>query len=250
MPKNPLKLKVAYLLPDLLDGFCDKANTDAFVFRASCRGIDVQLHNVLEHEKITSTKYDFYYIGGSCANTVSSNLEQANLSLKNNMDELHIASASGVPMLAVNLGYQLFGNFYQFHNKTRTEGIKLLDVDTFASKKNYYGAAVGICNFLKNKTVAGFENHSMRTYLRENAAPFLTIKKGHGNNGEDKTEGARNNNVIGTYLTSALLAQNPHLCDFFIAVALRIKYKCKVPLTPLCDDIEWYSHNFIVENYR
>lgn len=248
MPNNPLKLKIAYLLPDLLDGFCDRANVDAFIFRAACRGIDVQLYNVLEHEKISSTKFDFYYIGGSSLNSNSDSLEHAISSLKNNSDELNIASNAGVPMLAVNLGYQLFGNFYQFHNKTRTEGLKLLDVDTIASKKNSFGPVVGICNFLKNKTIAGFENHAMKTYLRENAAPFLTIKKGDGNNSQDKTEGARNNNIIGTYITSALLAQNPHLCDFFIAVALRIKYKCKVPLTPLCDDIEWYSHNFIIEN--
>ena len=244
MSSNPLKLKIAYLLPDVLESFCDEANVKAFLWRANLRGIDVQIYNVLEHEKIQSTKYDFYYIGGSN----SENLEKALLSLKTNKDELHIASSAGIPMLAVNCGYQLFGNFYQLHNKTRLEGLKLLDVDSIASKKPFFGPVTGICNFLKNKTIAGFENHSIKTYLRPSAAPFLTIKKGLGNNAEDKTEGARNNNVIGTYLTSALLPQNPHFCDFLIAVALRIKYKCKVPLTPLCDDIEWYSHNYIVEN--
>ena len=75
----------------------------------------------------------------------------------------------------------------------------------------------------------------------------MILSKGRGNNGRDKTEGARFNNVIGTYITSPILAQNPHLCDFFIATALRVKYKCRVPLTPLCDDIEWYSHNFILD---
>jgi len=248
MPNNPLKIKIAYLLPDLLDGFCDKANVDAFTFRASCRGICVQLYNILEHEKILSSKYDFYYIGGSSANTFMSNFEAALLSLKKNSSELQAAASAGVPMLAVNLGYQLFGNYYQLHNKTIQEGIKLLDVDTIASKKQVFGTITGTCGFLKNKTVAGFENHSMETYLKENSTPFLTVKKGRGNNGQDKTEGARSNNVIGTYITSPLLAQNPHLCDFLIAMALRIKYKCKVPLTPLLDDIEWYSHNYIIEN--
>ena len=62
MSSNPLKLKIAYLLPDILESFCDEANVKAFLWRANLRGIDVQIYNVLEHEKIQSTKYDFYYI--------------------------------------------------------------------------------------------------------------------------------------------------------------------------------------------
>ena len=85
------------------------------------------------------------------------------------------------------------------------------------------------------------------TYLSQGVGHFLTLKTGHGNNGRDKTEGARIYNTIGTYIISPLLAQNPNLCDFLIATSLRIKYKCRVPLTRLCDDIEWYSHNYILE---
>ena len=244
MSKNPLKLKIAYLYPDILESFCDRANVEAFKYRANLRDVEVNIYEINDYEKISASKYDFYYIGGS--NT--SNLEVALGHLEKNKDELMVAAAAGVPMLAVNCGYQLFGNYYQLHNKTRIEGIKILDVDSIASRKHIFGNVTGICHFLKNKTIAGFENHRIVTYLKANTTPFLTITKGKGNNGEDKTEGARFNNVIGTYLTSPILAQNPHLADFFISCALRIKYKCKVPLAPLCDDIEWYSHNYITEN--
>ena len=243
MSKNPLKLKIAYLYPDILKSFCDKANIDVFIQRAKKRNVEVSLHEIYANERVQASKYDFYYIGGSNTQALDYTLSF----LEKNKEELKIAAYSNVPILAINCGYQLFGNSYQLHNQTRKEGIKILDVDTITGKNLYYGAVVGVCPFLRNRTIVGFENHGMITHLKSGVAPFLILRQGKGNNGCDKTEGARFNNVIGSYLTSPLLAQNPHLCDFFIAVALRIKYKCKIPLTSLCDDIEWYSHNFILE---
>lgn len=243
MSKNPLKLKIAYLCPDILQGFCDKANIDVFIQRAKERNIEISLNEIYANDRVQASKYDFYYIGGS--NTQA--LEDALKFLKRNEEELKIAAYSNVPMLAINCGYQLFGNSYQLHNQAKVEGIKIFDIETYTGKNLHYGSLIGVCPFLRNKTIVGFENHGMVTILKSGVAPFLILQKGKGNNGKDKTEGARFNNVIGSYLTSPILAQNPHLCDFFIAVALRIKYKCKIPLTSLCDDIEWYSHNFILE---
>ena len=244
MSKNTLKLKIAYLYPDILQGFSDEANVNAFAFRAYLRDINVQITRICANDKIQASKYDFYYIGG----TNIQELELAMKHLSQNKDELTIASQAGVPMLAIKCGYLLFGNSYQLHNKNQIEGIKLLNVDSIAGKNHHFGNIIGTCEFLKNKTVVGFEDHGILSYLKSGVAPFLTLQKGKGNNGRDKSEGARTNNIIGSYITSPLLAQNPHLCDFLIATALRIKYKCRIPLTPLCDDIEWYSHNYIIEN--
>lgn len=244
MPRNSLKLKIAYLYPDLLHGFSDLANVETFATRARWRDIDVSISYINSNDKVQASRYDFYFIGGSNIQ----NLEYCLYYLRQNEDEIRVAAMSGVPILAVNCGYLLFGNYYQLHNKTQVEGLKILDVDSIAGKTHHWGSVNGTCEFLKNKTVAGFENHGILSYLKQNAAPFLRLHSGLGNNGRDKTEGARFNNVIGTYITSPILAQNPHLCDFLIATALRIKYRCRIPLTPLCDDIEWYSHNFILDN--
>jgi len=243
MPKNPLKLKVAYLYPDILQGFCDDANIEAFTRRAKWRDIDIKVHLINANDKVQSSRYDFYYIGGN--NTNSLNLAMP--FIKQNEDELRIATMSGVPMFAVNSGYQAIGNFYQLHNSPQQDGLGILNVESVANKKFFRGNVIGNCNFLSNRTIVGFENHGIATYLKDGVVPFLTLQTGFGNNGKDKTEGARMYNTIGTYLSGAILAQNPHLCDFFIAVALRVKYKCKIPLTRLKDDIEWYSHNYILE---
>ena len=245
MSKNPLKLKIAYLYPDILQSCCDKANIEVFVKRTKWRDLDISVDEISTNDKISSvSKYDFYYIGGS-------NIEAMNFCinhLKQNQDELKIASMSYVPMLAINCGYQLFGNSFQLPNKTEIEGIKILNITSYTDKKYQYGYIKGECSFLKRKSIVGFENHITTTKLLENTTPFLTLQKGFSN-GKNKTEGARFNNVIGTYITSPIFAQNPNLCDFFIIAALAIKYKCKIPLTALCDDIEWYSHDFI-ENMK
>ena len=235
MPKNPLKLKIGYLYPDILQGFCDDANVETFSKRAKWRDIDVQIHTICANEKITASKFDFFYIGGNSAEA----LNIAMPFLKQNQNELKTASMSSVPMLAVNSGYLAFGNSYQLRNFPKQDGLGILNVDSVVNKKYLRGNVVGTCNFLNNKTVVGFENHTIATFLKKDTVPFLTLKKGFGNNEKDKGEGARVYNTIGTYISSPILAQNPHLCDFLLAVALRVKYKSKIPLTRLKDDIEW-----------
>lgn len=243
MSNNPLKLKVAYLYPDILQSFCDKANVEAFALRARARDIDVQIVEVYANEKFIASKFDFYYLGGS--NT--QNLEYALKYLRQNEAELVSANMANVPMLLVNCGFILFSNFYQLHNQMQVQGLSILNVDMGAGKEYHYGNIVGNCEFLGNHTIVGFENHGILAYLKPGVAPLITLSKGMGNNGKDKTEGARVNNIIATFITSPILAQNPHLCDFLISSALRIKYQCKIPLAPLTDDIEWYSHNYIVD---
>ena len=82
MSKNPLKLKIAYLYPDILESFCDRANVEAFKYRANLRDVEVNIYEINDYEKISASKYDFYYIGGS--NT--SSLEVALGHLEKNKD--------------------------------------------------------------------------------------------------------------------------------------------------------------------
>jgi len=72
--------------------------------------------------------------------------------------------------------------------------------------------------------VTGFENHSGRTYLGESVKPLGHIIKGYGNNGEDKTAGARFNNVFCSYSHGPVLPKNPVLCDYILETALTRRY--------------------------
>lgn len=243
MSKDFLKIKIAYLYPDILQGDCDKGNLDTFVNRCAWRNIDAKVTEICVNDKIVNTKFDFYYIGG----TNYEQMDSANEILLSNKEELTTATDIGIPMLGVGCGYLLLGNTYQFNNSKKVNGLKILDIDSVENKAVNYGYLVGTCEFLNDRTIVGFENHSMATKLKSGSFPFVKLQKGHGNNGEDLTEGARTNNVIGTNLSSPVLAQNPYFCDFLISTALRIKYKGRIPIAPLYDDIETYSHSYIVD---
>jgi CobQ-like glutamine amidotransferase family enzyme len=84
--------------------------------------------------------------------------------------------------------------------------------------------------------IAGFENHGGRTYLGPAAEPLGRVLKGHGNNGSDRTEGVRRDNVFGTYLHGPLLPKNVWLADRLIELALGVE------LEPLEDAMEDAAH--------
>lgn len=239
MLKNPLKIKIAYLYPDLLQGYCDRANIDVFKFRANERNIEVEVDEIKNNDKITTSKYDFYYISGTNIEV----LDTCAKKIMNNYTQLNIAAESMVPMLAINCGYILFGRNYQLDNSTVQNGLSILNTTTSMAQNTIYSKVVGRCEFLKQyEEIAGFIHSYTDTTIDENTdtKPFLTLRNG-------KTEGARYNNVIGTNITSPILAHNPYFCDYLITKALKIRYKCNIPLTKLTDDIEWYSHNYLVE---
>src|SRR2546422_986489 len=68
--------------------------------------------------------------------------------------------------------------------------------------------------------LAGFENHGGRTELGTGARALGRVLKGHGNDGRSGLEGARQGNILGTYLHGPLLPKNVWFADWLIARAL------------------------------
>ena len=131
---------------------------------------------------------------------------------------------------------------YQPHNADRLPGISLLDVYTIAGNKRFIGNVTAKTEFVSPNTLVGFENHSGLTYLRGETKPLAIVITGYGNNGEDKTEGARFKNVFGTYLHGSFLPKNPHFADYLIKLALENKYN-EAELAPLDDKLEFDAHS-------
>ncbi|MCA9338588.1 glutamine amidotransferase, partial [Candidatus Saccharibacteria bacterium] len=59
---------------------------------------------------------------------------------------------------------------------------------------------------------------------------------GGGNNNQDKSEGARYRNVIGTYLHGSLLPKNPQIADWMLQIAITKKFGSFTP-KPIDDSI-------------
>lgn len=133
----------------------------------------------------------------------------------------HLAD-SGTPMLMICGLYQLFGKFFKTQDGHIIKGIGLLDIQTYAGSERLIGNI--IIDGSEFGQIIGYENHSGQTFLSDKTKPLGTVIKGAGNNGKDGTEGARYNNVIGSYCHGSLLPKNPAIADFLIEKAVIKKY--------------------------
>ncbi len=242
MQSNGLELSIAHLYPKLLNIYGDLGNIISIRKRAEDRGINVTVSDINAGDIIDITKYDLYFIGGG------QDKQQVTVSneLKINEVALQDASSNMAVFLSICGGYQLFGKYYQPHIGDRLEGINLLDAYTIAGDKRFIGNVTAKSSFLSPNTLVGFENHSGLTYLEEGTVPLAMVSVGNGNNGSDKTEGARKNNVFGTYLHGSLLPKNPHFTDYLIKLALEYRYKYEISLSELDSSIELYAHNSLI----
>ena len=82
--------------------------------------------------------------------------------------------------------------------------------------------------------------------MQDETKTLMSVSVGKGNNGQDKTEGARFKNVFGTNLHGPILAINPHFTDYLISLALEKRYGKKIGLSKLDDDFEIKAHDILV----
>lgn len=148
--------------------------------------------------------------------------------LPNIKENLKALANNDVPMLLVCGMYQLFGNYYVKSNNEEIRGLSIFNLHTIASEDRHIGNII-----TKNEKfgeIIGYENHSGLTYLGQGQDSLSDVVAGFGNNGEDKKEGARFKNVIGTYLHGPLLPKNPKIADDLIKNAVLNKYGTFTPV--------------------
>ncbi|OZG69513.1 type 1 glutamine amidotransferase [Bifidobacterium eulemuris] len=138
-------------------------------------------------------------------------------------DLLRGLAADGVPMLMICGLYQLFGEYFETIDGTRLDGIGVFGAYTIGRDVRMIGNLVEHSEDFGQ--IVGYENHSGQTFLREGTQSLGRVEQeGRGNNGEDHTEGARVDNVIGTYMHGSLLPKNPAISDFLIRAAAERRY--------------------------
>ena len=230
-------LRVCALYPDLMNIYADRGNLLMLRRRCEWRGIPFQLTAAGIGDPLDPDA-DLYYIGGGqdrdqelCAGDL----------FEFKRDGLTAAAASGAVVLGVCGGYQLLGHAYQLAEE-ELPGIGLLDVRTVRSDGPRLIGNVAIEVDLpgaQGRVLAGFENHAGRTLLGERATPLGRVLRGHGNNGDDALEGAREGTVIGTYMHGPLLPKNAWFADWLIATAIAGGHA----LEPLDDELELLAHD-------
>lgn len=223
-------IKIAHLYPKLLNIYGDGGNILTLKRRCEWRNIEVQIDEINVGDSLS--EHDIYFIGGG------QDLQQIEVSkeLQKHKEFLTAERDRGAVFLGICGGYQLMGHYYQPHKGDRLQGISLLDAYTVAGDKRFIGNVTVETDLVTPNTLVGFENHSGLTYLQGNTKPIGKMIIGNGNNGVDKTEGARYKNVFGTYMHGSFLPKNVHFADYMLELAL------KQELPQLNDEIETLTH--------
>jgi lipid II isoglutaminyl synthase (glutamine-hydrolysing) len=230
-------LRVCALYPDLMNIYADRGNLLMLRRRCEWRGIGFELTGVGIGDALDPDGPDLYYMGGGqdrdqelCADDL----------FEHKRDALVAAAEDGAVVLGVCGGYQLLGHAYQLAD-AELPGIGLLDVRTVRADGPRLIGNIAIEADLpgaEHRVLAGFENHAGRTHLGSRAQPLGRVLRGHGNNGSDAHEGAREGTVIGTYMHGPLLPKNAWFADWLIATAIDDGGE----LEPLADELEQLAH--------
>ena len=240
-----MELNICHLYPDILNLYGDRGNIITMKRRLEGRGIKVNIDECSIGQPLNADKYDIFFIGGG--QDFEQEVLLRDLS-SGKAQDIRTAVEEEKTFLAICGGYQMLGEYYKTWDGVQLDFIGAIGVHTIGAKERMIG------NYMFRTTpesgdtvVVGFENHSGKTYLSEQVAPLGMMLSGNGNNGEDKTEGARYKNVFGTYSHGSLPPKNPVLCDFILQTALNHRYDGAEPLAPLDDTLELNAHRYMQE---
>ncbi|HOG64032.1 MAG TPA: glutamine amidotransferase [Spirochaetota bacterium] len=219
-------LRVGHLYPDHMNLYGDRGNVMAFVYRAGLRGIRVSVEPLQPGDRIEPGRYDFFFFGGG-QDAEQERIYEDFLSVKGG--QLARELDSGAACLAVCGGYQLLGKSYEAFGGKIIPGLGWFDVRTEAGKTRAIGNILIESDINGNRVeLAGFENHGGMTFLGPGVSPLGRVLVGSGNNGQDGSEGALVQAVVGTYLHGPVLPKNPVLADWLVARSLEHRYPGRV----------------------
>lgn len=241
---------IAHMLPDLLNLYGDGGNVRILEQRLRWRGIPVEVRRIQHGEVVDFSQVDLVFMGGGPDREQKLASEQL-LAMR---DELAVYVEGDGPLLAICGGYQILGRQWLWGDEL-VPGLGLIDMET---RRPGTSADRLIDNMvlespLATHPVVGYENHAGRTYLGEGVEGFGRVVSscGHGNNDDDRVEGARYKNVVGTYSHGPLLSKNPEVADWLLARALeRRAERTGTPaadLAPLDDSAELAANASMVK---
>ena len=265
------RFRIAHLYPEVFNTGGDRGNVLCLKQRLSWRGFECEVEEIRPGQKSRLADYDLLYIGGGQEFDRASVLE----SLRGGDDEeLRAAIRDGKVVLATCGGYQLMGQYFETRGGDRFRFLGIADFHTVEGKDRLIGNyAFSLPEDLGGGEIVGFENHSGRTYFGNGTGqesgrteggattavadgadaaadaattrPLGTVLTGFGNNGEDRTEGARCYNLFCSYAHGPLLPKNPRFADFLLALALAQRGG-GADLAPLDDSFETLAHDTVL----
>ncbi len=252
-------LKLTHLYPKEMNIYGDMGNIIALKRRCQWRGIDLEVNEIGHDTKLPFQPADIYFMGGGQDNDMYAVFDDL---VANKREFIKSEVEQYKVFLLICGAFQLFGDFFLAADGRRIEGLGILPIETKAPgdtiaerclgnlvtelspelEKEVAAAYPGRCE----NTIVGFENHSGQTYFRSGDISSVGhVKAGKGNNASEAIEGARFQNIFGSYTHGSLLPKNPHMADFLLSLALKNKYGADASLSKLDDEVEWSAHRSV-----
>ena len=213
-------LNLAHLYGDLLNTYSDVGNIIALRYYAKQMDADIAVKVISIDDEFNPDEFDIALFGGG------QDYEQLVVSkdLPNKQAGIAKFINDGKPMLAICGGYQLLGHYYVGANGEKIPGLGVLDHYTLSQAHNRFIGGITIKTEETGHEYHGFENHNGKTYLGKGERPLGKVVSGHGNNGEDGSEGAIYKNVYCSYFHGPILTRNGEIAKKILLAALHHKY--------------------------
>lgn len=246
-----MKITLGCLYPDVMGTYGDRGNVETVRRRCAWRGITAEVTELRIGDRLDPATTDLIMIGGG--GEAQQRLVAPDL-FKVKAAAIREAVATGAAALAVGCGYELFGRFCQRGRGRELPGVQLFDAWTLHGTAVLSGSYGTITQARADRAIGelvvrwgdtmlvGFENHAGGTYLGPTAQPLGLVLTGHGNNGDDGTEGVQLDGAVGTHMRGPCLPKNPALADYLISAAVSRRY-CQAELPPLPDELERAAHD-------
>lgn len=195
------KIKIAYLYEDLMNTYGDSGDVKILAFLLKEQGYDTQVDNISLGADFNAFDYDFLFFGGG------QDFEQTVVAkdLVRHRDTIKDYIEASKPMLCICGGYQFLGKYYTMVDGTTIQCLDILPLHTIFKADH---RMIGDTEYQTEwGTVRAFENHGGRTYFddKNKLKPLGKMIEGYGNNPEDKAEGMRYKNTIGSYSHGPIL---------------------------------------------
>ncbi len=211
-----MTVTIVLVYQSLLGIYGDRGNAAVLTKRLEWRGIDSRVV-VVEPGQTLPADGQVYLLGGG------EDLAQTTAVRELTKDgNLFRAIDAGAAVFAVCAGYQICGTTFTIgENDDVVPGLGILDVETRRGDVRAVGELLYRWTTPDGteSLVTGFENHGGFTRLGADARPMGVVEKGIGN-GYDRTEGAQQGKIVGTYPHGPVLARNPDLADHVLQLAL------------------------------
>lgn len=208
-----MKIKILHLYHDLMNLYGEYANVSVLCRHLEDAGIETVVDKMSIGDSFTISDYDFVYCGAG----TERNLKLALSDLIHHRNELKEYSENNKIALFTGNSLEMLGSLITDRFGGKYEGLGLSDFTVIEGEKRLVGDAVFTADFI-DKPLVGFINKC--SSINGSFTSLLNVKYGIGNNAEEKVDGVRINNILGTHLTGPVLVKNPPFLNYVISLLM------------------------------